>query len=119
MGLAPQVSEDGQHTAVVVLIGREVQFRQDAGDVLGDGRLGYHQRPRDGRVRPAFGHQPEDLPFSRREPLQRPALAVEQLPDHLRVNHRPARRHLGNRLGELGDLTYPVLQQVPRTSAAP
>lgn len=56
-----EVGEYRQDATVVFLARREAQFRHDRGDVVLHGPLGQPQLPCDTQIRPAFGHQPQNL----------------------------------------------------------
>ena len=100
-----------EHAAVVVLARREAQLPEDAGHVLLDRAVGDHEPARDGRVRPALGHELEHLALARRQLVDR-TVADEELADDLGIERRPADRRRGERVHELGAVGDPVLEQV-------
>src|SRR3954471_6101743 len=71
-----QVVQNGEYAAVVAVRRHEVELAEDAADVLFDGTLRHHHGGRDAGVGATFGHQPQDLPLARGQPLQRTALAA-------------------------------------------
>jgi hypothetical protein len=98
---------------------RQVELGQDALHVLLDRSDGQHERLRNAGVGAALGHQPEDLAFARREPLERTVLTPpgEQLGDDVGVECGAAAGDPANRLEEVGHMHHAVLEQV--ADAAP
>lgn len=109
---APQIGQHRQDPPVGVTVHRQAEALQDAADVLVHSGHRDVQGPGDGRVGPALGHQRQHLPFPGRETAQRVLPAPQQLPYHLRVQHRAAARHPDHGVREVGDRRHPVLQQV-------
>jgi hypothetical protein len=114
MHLGAQVGEDGQNPPVVDARLGEAELAEDVLDVLLDRALGDVERPGDGVVGAAFGHEGEDLPFAggeRCEPPVAPA-AGEELAHYFGIQHGPARGDLTDRCDEVGGVGHAVLEQV-------
>src|SRR3954454_15629586 len=112
----PQIRQDGEHAAVVLDGGREVQFREDRGDVLLHGALGDDQGLGDRRVGAALRHQAEHLALTRGQALEGvfTATPAEQERDDLRVQRRAATGDAAHRVGEGVHVRHAVLEQVAR-----
>src|SRR5690606_8998070 len=111
---ALQPPQHGEHPAVVVLGGGQVQLHEDVADVLLDGALAHHQLAGDGGVGAALGHEAEHLALAGRQPVERvaPAGAGQQLGDDLGVERRAAGADPAHGLQELGHVGDAVLQEV-------
>jgi len=98
----------------LLVVWRQVELHEDAGDVLLDRAGGDHQRLGDAGVGPALRHEAEHLAFLGGEPGQRVGVpaAGEQLPYDLGVECGSARGDAPGRLDELVDVGDAVLEQV-------
>src|SRR5579872_991874 len=104
--------EDREHAAVTVLVRYESELAEDAVDVLADGAAADDHRLGDGGIRPAFGHQREDLALAAGQHAERTAAAGEQLGDDLGVQRAAALGYPAERVEELRHVGHPVLEQV-------
>src|SRR6185312_5659165 len=85
-----QVSQNGEHTPVILCGGREPELREDARHVLFDGTEGDHHLLRDRLVRPALGHRLQHLALARGQLLER--IVTPASPDELRDDGGVERR---------------------------
>src|SRR3954454_22830900 len=90
--IEPEVLQDGEDAAVVVLIRRQAQLDEDRGDVLLDPTLAELELVADRLVGAARGDQCQHLALARAQRRQRSVFAgVRQEPrDDLRVEGRAA-----------------------------
>jgi CheY-like chemotaxis protein len=110
-----EIREHCEHASVVVFDLRQLQPGQNAADVLLHGSLGDPQSVRDSCVRASLGHELEHLALTIGELVQAVVAMPgrDELLDEGRVHDRTAVRHSRDRLGELGHVGHPALEQVP------
>src|ERR1700677_3537038 len=112
--LPAQVGQHGQYPPVILGRREQAELAEQVPDV-GFQRFGGHvELPRDRLVRPAFGHKGQHGQLAFGECLQRaiPPRPCHQPGHDLRVDHRLARRHPPDRVGELRDVGHPLLEHV-------
>jgi hypothetical protein len=115
-----QVPGRGDDPAVVIAGRSQAEPGEDARDVLLDPTGRDDVVVSDRGIGPALGDQREDFPFPLGEGCQRVGAAArgQQLTDHLRVEHCAAAGDPGDRVDEVADVRYPVLEQVADTSGS-
>jgi hypothetical protein len=106
--------QDGQDPAMNVIGGRQLEFREDAPDVLLDRSFADPQLMRYPAVGTAFGDQRQDLPLTVGEHAQRvdPVLLAEQFLHQDRVYHGAASRYPLERVDQVLHLRDPRLQEI-------
>jgi hypothetical protein len=95
-------------------LGPEAKLVEDGGDVVLDRANRHGHRGGDRGVRTAFGHQGEHLAFAGREvghrtPAARPS---NHSLDDLGVERRASTRDAAHGIGEEGEVTNPMLEQI-------
>src|SRR5215213_8653265 len=110
----PEVFEDDEDAAVVVLIRRQAKLGEDGGDVLLDAAPAEFELFADRLVRAPLGEQCEHLALARTERGERSVIAprTEQPGDDLRVEGGAARGDAPQRAGKRVDVGDAVLEQV-------
>src|SRR5690606_9299989 len=112
-GAGPQVLQDGQHPAVLVGVGKQVELGENGPDVLLYRAFRDEQPRRDPGVVEALGHSGEHLGFAWTQPVQHVVgVAAQQLRHHLRVDGGPAVGDTAQGLQELVDVGHAVFEQV-------
>src|SRR3954463_11984610 len=85
-----QVVQHGEDATVVAVAGRQPELGKDVVDVLFHRAAADDERPGDGGVGPALGHQREHLPLARGQRVERVAAAGEQLRDDFGIERAAA-----------------------------
>src|SRR3954453_13860679 len=112
--MEPEVFQDGEDAAVVVLIRRQAELGEDGRDVLLHAALAELELVADRLVRAALGDQAQHLALARAEGGQPSGLAAarQQPGDDLGVEGGAACRYAPQRVGELLAVADAVLEQV-------
>src|SRR4051794_36058516 len=112
--MEPEVFQDGEDAAVVVLIRRQAELGEDGGDVVLDAALAELELVAYRLVRAALGDQREHLALARAQRGQRSVFAgaCQEAGHDLRVEGGAAAGHASQRAGELLDVADAVLEQV-------
>src|SRR6266536_2141636 len=110
--LRTEKRDHGQNPAMIVRRVRELQLLEDVPHVLLDGAVGDPEAPRDAGVRPALGHESQNVALARRQPLERIACAPRshELLDQGGVDDGPAGADAPERVAQLVDVTDTRLQ---------
>src|SRR4051794_29799388 len=110
----PEILEDGEDAAIVVLVRRQAELGEDGRDVLLHAALAELELVADRLVRAALGDQAQHLALARAERGQRSGLAAarQQPGDDLGVEGGAACRYAPQRVGELLAVADAVLEQV-------
>src|SRR6266540_5029443 len=91
--LRTEKRDHGQNAAVIVRRVREPELLEDVPHVLLDGALGDPEAPCDAGVRPALGHEGQDVALARRQPFERVTRTPRphELLDECRIDDGAAR----------------------------
>ena len=118
--LRPEIGQDGEDAAVVVLRVGQVQLSEDVADVLLGGTFRDPEQGADPDVCPTLGHGREHFAFPRRERGERVIRPARhhQLRDDLRIERRATAGDASERVHELADVADAILEEVPDTTTA-
>ena len=99
---------------MVVRCGRQLELREDVGDVCLDGLRGKEEPIADRLVRASFGHEREDFALPFRQVVERDSCpaASHELRDDLRIDHGAAPSDPPDGVGEVVEVLDPILEEI-------